>query len=624
MIKLAWLPTLLFGATLFALQPGNITITSQNWEEVPIKHLSIRGTLNGDTDFYILLPERDSWKDRALHWISGGSGANFNGHNGQSHYALAHGAVFLESTQGHRGDGNFEDDDTPTEMQYEASYTVMQYAKSRCVELYGREPRFSYVFGTSAGGIKSTELLERFPKVYDGAVASIGAGTFKFPWYNTSLFEYYRPLLKPLADALQEAVGVNAEGDPFTVLTTEQQKKALRVVLSAGLPKIHLGSLRSEFPIAGGAFVSTRYKFDTEYFEDFWKYRYGGDEADAKVNEGIPGTVKSVNITRRTLEIESPEAPDDPARYTIRFISGALSGVSKHISRRDGDEVVVESGVHGVKAGDRIELDNRDLVAFLHYHRHIADAGEPAAREFYKNGKSLYRQRSREAMLYLDSSDRVVGRIKGKIITVFGTEDLIVWPTLAARYHRLVRRNLGDSTDDHFRIYWVERGAHVHWWAKPRRSRAVPNAGTNFKALDDLMAWVEQGVAPPPGTQYEMDELNQLVLPPTAAQRKGYQPVVRLLANDAEHRVEAAIGEKIRFTIRAEDPDNGLSKVEIDFDGDDRFDQSQAMTGSKDSAEFTYQYNVAGEYTPVALVTDSSVTQAGGISNLAVIRVVVN
>ena len=624
MTKLACLSLLVFTATLSALQPGTIEIDSQEWKDRPIRHLAIRGTLNGDTDFNILLPERGAWEERALHWISGGTGANMNGHNGQSLFALTHGAAFVESTQGHRGKGTFEDDDTPEEMQYGASYSVMQYAKSRCVELYGREPRFTYVFGTSAGALKTSELLERFPKVYDGAVASTGAGTWKFATFYSSLFEYYRPLLQSKADALQAAVGVNSEGDPFEVLSSESQKDALRMVLQAGLPKIHIGSLRSPFALNAGRFTAPRYKQDPSYYEDFWKYGYGGDEAERQVVEGVAGIVAAVDSDQQRLKVEHDGARRDLTLFTIQFTSGALSGKVGHVRSNQGNEIVIRSGVEGVKPGDRFELDNRDLIAFLHYHRHIASPEGPGTEQFYKQRKPLHPQRSKAEMLHLDSSDHVVGDIKGKMIVVLGTEDRASWPTLGARYHALVRQRLGSSIEEHFRIYWVERGDHLHWWAGASRPRSVSNAGTNFKALEDLMAWVEQGSPPRPSTSYRMDELGQIALPPTAEQRKGYQPVIQLRANGLKNRLEAAAGKKVTFEVQAEDPDNSLVRVEMDFDGDGQFDQSQIMSGRKASAEFTFQYGSPGEYIAAARVTDSTVTQGGGIANLDAIRVTVD
>ena len=52
------------------------------------------------------------------------------------------------------------------------------------------------------------------------------------------------------------------------------------------------------------------------------------------------------------------------------------------------------------------------------------------------------------------------------------------------------------------------------------------------QALRDLSQWVEQGVAPPESTHYEVVD-GQVVVPADAPGRRGIQPVVRLTANGA-------------------------------------------------------------------------------------------
>ena len=253
----------------------------------------------------------------------------------------------------------------------------------------------------------------------------------------------------------------------------------------------------------------------------------------------------------------------------ITFTSGKLAGQWRHVRRNEGRELVIVNGgpgVEGLAAGDRFRLDNRDQLAWLYYYRHIADADEPAARELYRNGEPLYAQRSHEAMRFLDETDRQVGKISGKLITIFATEDPWAWPVLADRYHRGVRKHLGAAAEDHYRIYFVERS--VHGGSRDNAGlRLISKMGLVYKAQDEMIAWVEKGEAPAPSTSYRIDSMNQLVLPGTAAERKGYQLVVRLRANGRDERIEVRVGEEIRFEAEAEDPDNGLLEAEIDFEG---------------------------------------------------------
>ena len=66
MVKFVWLPFLVFAATFSALQPGTITIDSQEWKDEPVKHLVVRGTLNRDTAFHVLLPRPEDRKNRII------------------------------------------------------------------------------------------------------------------------------------------------------------------------------------------------------------------------------------------------------------------------------------------------------------------------------------------------------------------------------------------------------------------------------------------------------------------------------------------------------------------------------------------------------------------------------
>lgn len=394
--------------------------------------------------------------------------------------------------------------------------------------------------------------------------------------------------------------------------------------LTGGLPRLALDTLRDPYP-AGIRFMSaTRYKFDPAYFTDFWNLAYATD-VEPLIGKGIKGAVTATD-GKRTLVIDSAQAPADLHGYTIAFTSGKLAGEWRHIPANKGARLTVIEvgpGIDGLRAGDQFELDSRDLLAWLRYHRHILDENEPAEREFYRHGKAVYPQRPEAAMRFLDETDRAQGKISGKMIAIFGAEDPLVWPVTAWRYDRAVQKQTG-AASDHLRIHFVERSPHGG--TIPATSRHVSKMSVVYKALDDVMAWVEAGTTPAAGTQYGFDSLNQLVLPPTAARRKGYQPVVSMSANGRHDRLDVAAGREVLFEALAEDPDNDLVKAEIDFEGDDRFDQSADLHGRAASARFSFRYEKPGTYSPTVRVTDSTRSKGsreGGIQNLARIRVVV-
>ncbi len=111
-----------------------------------------------------------------LHFLEGGMG----GHEktgesiGDHAYALTNGAIYVESSQGHRGPSIYRETDTLSKIGYEATYAVVQYAKARAVQLYGQEPAHCYIYGQSGGGMRTPGILERFPALNQGGVAMEG------------------------------------------------------------------------------------------------------------------------------------------------------------------------------------------------------------------------------------------------------------------------------------------------------------------------------------------------------------------------------------------------------------------------------------------------------------------
>lgn len=618
------LATLALSVTI-AEQPGNIRIDTQQWRDEPIKHLYIHGTLNGDTAFHVFLPERAQWQGRLLQFLQGGLGGSENAgvQMGYHAYALANGAIYVESNQGHIGSSFYEADDTPTELAYEASYAVVQYAKSRAVELYGREPDYTYVLGGSGGGIRASGLLERFPKVYDGAVPVVGAGTIAYACFIHSLFEAHRSLLQAKAAALDDVFRVGGSGNFSDVLKTPEEQQAMRLLLAAGYPPGSIWQLR---PVVVSMTIMNfiKYKADPSYFDEFWQQ--ANDTIYRQLKEGIRGTVRAVGDGGLRLTTDLERQSDELIGYTLVFTSGALKGEWRSILTNRGAELVlspVGPDVGRAAPGDSFMLNNRDLLAFRALYRYLLDPEDTLLKDYFRH--ELGQRRAQEKLKFLVEPDRPLGKLRGKMIAVFGLDDPLMWPSVAIRYQRQVRQALGMQADDHFRLHLLEHGVH----GAPQQNalhRQIPVQGAVYKALDDLMAWVEQGIAPVPGTTYTLGELNRIILPKSARERRGYQPVATLTANGKVGRVEVAAGAEVVLSMEAEDPDNELTQVEVDFEGDGRFDETKKLQGKKATAQFTRRYDKAGQYFPTVRVTDSTGSKgsrARGIQNLASIRIVV-
>src|SRR5262249_32700231 len=85
----------------------------------------------------------------------------------------------------------------------------------------------------------------------------------------------------------------------------------------------------------------------------------------------------------------------------------------------------------------------------------------------------------------------------------------------------------------------------------------VSYEGELQQALLDLDAWVTEGIRPPASTNYQVDASTQVQVPPSAAQRKGVQPVVNLSVTDtvpprlrsARNGADTAIRQAFEFPI---------------------------------------------------------------------------
>jgi hypothetical protein len=611
------------------LQTGAVTIQSQQWRNEPVRHLHIQGVMNGDNAFQIMLPEPRLWKGRAIQFLEGGFGGNANAGVtlGSHSHALAHGAVYLESSQGHAGIAFHDADDFPAELAYEANYAVLQYAKMRCVELYGREPRYVYVHGASGGGMRSIELMERFPGVYHGAVPLVAPSDFQVGAYEFSLFDALRPAIEPVRDRLESLARTASAAEVLQAIDNQEARGALRQLLQAGFPLRSLWAVR-QGPTAAMVMDYVRYKALPDYFNWFWTAP-GFADADGALAarvQRLAGEVVSVDAKRLRLGVRWDQAPEKPYGFTIRFTSGALAGQWRRVLNGGPAFVALNAigpGMEGAQAGDRFEADNRDLLAWTSLYRHILLQPnlrpEPMMRNYFtSSGTPAYRQIDPEQLSGLRLPHRTIGAFAGKMILLYGTDDPLIWPSLAGQYWRDVQRAQGPRVPN-ARLHFIEHGGHGGV-PQGMEARQVLMMAAFRKALDELIPWVEDNKAPTRGTSFQIDpEYLQVKLPLTAQLRGGYQPVVRIQGLPA--KVPADSGVTIR--VSAEDPDNDLALVEMDFEGDGVFEEKQNVSGRNASVVFHHKYLKPGTYFPTARVTDSTTSpgsQFRGIQNLATVR----
>jgi hypothetical protein len=164
-----------------------------------------------------------------------------------------------------------------------------------------------------------------------------------------------------------------------------------------------------------------------------------------------------------------------------------------------------------------------------------------------------------------------------------------------------VREHLGGETDNHFRVWYTDHALHgdVAEQVAEDPTRIASYQGVLQQALRDLAAWVEKGVAPPQSTSYHIDD-GKVIAPPTAADRRGIQPVGTLKANGGE-RADVAAGQSVTFTATIEMPPQAgkIIAADWDFGGAGAFPVSGQLPKSpvtRANLKTTYAFTKPGTY----------------------------
>jgi len=167
------------------------------------------------------------------------------------------------------------------------------------------------------------------------------------------------------------------------------------------------------------------------------------------------------------------------------------------------------------------------------------------------------------------------GRFEGKMILVESLWDQDAFPWQADWYGTKVKAALGSGFDGNFRVWFTDHALHGDVERQFDPTHTVSYLGVLQQALRDLSAWVEKGVAPPASTVYRVVQ-GQVETPSSAAQRKGVQPVVTVLA-DGKTRATVAPGRAVTLSAVIEAPPNTgkVVSAEWSLDGGSEFVPAQ-------------------------------------------------
>jgi hypothetical protein len=148
------------------------------------------------------------------------------------------------------------------------------------------------------------------------------------------------------------------------------------------------------------------------------------------------------------------------------------------------------------------------------------------------------------------------------------------------------------------RVWYTDHALHGDEPTTDAASRIVSYVPTLQQALRDLAAWVEKGTPPPASTTYRIVK-GQVVVPPTAAERHGIQPVVTLRVDGAK-RIEVKAGQPVTFAGTIDVPPGAGSVIaaDWDFDGSGNFaDKATVGHGQTHvSLSAIHRFDKAGTY----------------------------
>jgi hypothetical protein len=448
--------------------------------------------------------------------------------------------------------------------------------------MYGEHRTYGYLFGGSGGSHQTITSAEVTTGVWDGYLPYVAGNNQSIPNMFTVRVNAIR-VLKDKWPQIMDAIEPGGSGDPYAGLNDEQ-RQALEEAHRSGFPP------RAWFnyvPVGGGPLrLVANYVplVDPAYLDDFWtKPGYLGTDPDSSVRDARvqhPTSVTAViDATPVRLKLASVPGGDLTGADVI-VTSGAAAGQDCMLGGVDGDTINFGYGtdpkaVENIKAGDELRIDNSRFLALQTYHRHQyppsnPDYDYPEVHDYYRNpdGTPKYPQRGVDvgaAGGEHSSGHLQTGHFRGKMIVVECLLDGDALPWQADWYRREAEKAAGRSIDDRYRLWYIDNAQHTDPQTDLQRTHVVGYAQSSLQyALRELAAWVEEGVEPPLSTDYSVKQ-GQVLVPPTATERRGIQPVVHLTVNDAV-RADVAVSETVTLSARIDVPPGAAKVVAASWD----------------------------------------------------------
>lgn len=622
----------------------------QEWRDVPIRHFYVHGGFAGtNTRFSYYFPQASLYEGRFFQHVTpvpdseNLAQAVPEGPYNKIGFSAASGGYFVETNGGGsidltQGSQALSD---PTITAYRANAAAARFSRHVAKQVYRTQERpFGYIHGGSGGAYRTIGAMESTTGVWDGAVPYVPGSTMAIPNMFTVRMQALR-VLRNKFPQIVDALEPGGSGDPYAALTP-YEASVLREAERMGFPMEAWFGWRTMGLHGFAALYGGVSKADPTYFTDFWtKPGYlGHDRPDLfegermQFDSTIVETITAAEAAREGLNT-NPMTETERGGVDTAFLAGADAGqdvVGFRLAEAPpdqyflGGELVVNSGslagqrvmvsrivddvvmlgvadpeqVAQISVGDSVRVDNSNFLAMETYHRHQTPSeGFPVWDQFRdEKGAPIYPQRPfLLGPLFVRSTagTQLEGDYEGKMILAASLWDREAMPWQADWY---LQRAAANSGADSIRLYFTEHALHGDGPGNEDASRVVPYIGPLQQALYDVALWAEKGIEPPASTRYRIED-GQVIVPETAAQRRGIQPTVRLSVAGGD-RIEVGIGEPVRFegTIAAPAGGGEIVAVEWDFEGEGIFSRASDIAPGQKTATVraVHSYDEPGTY----------------------------
>ncbi len=279
--------------------------------------------------------------------------------------------------------------------------------------------------------------------------------------------------------------------------------------------------------------------------------------------------------------------------------SGEAVGATLQLTKVEGDKVALAPTnpldiLAKIKPGDEVQVDNSNFLAVQTYHRHQVPGNDYYVWDQFRDdkGEPIYPQRPMllGPLFTMGAAGSVpTGKFNGKMILLGSLWDREAFPWQCDWYRQRVIEHQGANTDNNFRLWYTDHPIHGDLPSQlDDPTHAVSYLGVLQQALRDLSAWVEDGVEPAATTNYTIKD-GQVIIPPTADERAGIQPVV-IVSINGQKRADVSAGETVRFSSVVEIP-KGMGKLVSaawDFDGSGTYSERVDLSGAKTTNNGTH------------------------------------